>query len=325
MMLLDQAQDKEYLNGCLKGLPNGRSIEVESVAIKRLKEGRRALMEIQARILDCTGNQASVVLYGKVRFKGADEKTFNLNSYLYENGFDANSSDGISVPQPLALVPQVNMCLFLKAQGQSVMEHLAGSQREHYARQIIRSLNKLNQSGCSVTKRHTLENELAILDGRMSVLLHQFPQWVNRLLYLKYQYRNISKQLLSVNAVPIHRDFYHDQILIDKDRLFLLDLDTCALGDPALDVGNFLGHLLEHGVRNPDFTVHYQPIEDVMVEEFLRLNPQVPSVQIKIYVFLTLVRQISISSQMPNRKWATEKILTRCEDYIAQFNKGKSV
>lgn len=41
----------------------------------------------------------------------------------------------------------------------------------------------------------------------------------------------------------VHRDLHLGQVLGTRNRLGLLDLDTAALGDPALDVGNLLAHL----------------------------------------------------------------------------------
>ncbi len=42
----------------------------------------------------------------------------------------------------------------------------------------------------------------------------------------------------------IHRDLHDKQILVDDDGVVgLLDLDTLAIGDPALDVANLLAHL----------------------------------------------------------------------------------
>ena len=42
-----------------------------------------------------------------------------------------------------------------------------------------------------------------------------------------------------------HNDFHDDQMLLSPDtgRLALVDFEETALGDPLLDVGNFLGHL----------------------------------------------------------------------------------
>ena len=43
----------------------------------------------------------------------------------------------------------------------------------------------------------------------------------------------------------VHRDFYHDQVIADGDVCRLVDLDLVAVGDPALDIGNFLAHLID--------------------------------------------------------------------------------
>lgn len=42
----------------------------------------------------------------------------------------------------------------------------------------------------------------------------------------------------------IHRDFYDKQVFVDTGRrITLLDFDTLAIGDPALDLGNMIAHL----------------------------------------------------------------------------------
>ncbi|HEU4436262.1 MAG TPA: phosphotransferase, partial [candidate division Zixibacteria bacterium] len=51
-------------------------------------------------------------------------------------------------------------------------------------------------------------------------------------------------------TVLVHRDFYDKQLLVGANRITLLDTDTLALGDPAVDVGNFLAHLVLRGKQN---------------------------------------------------------------------------
>lgn len=43
--------------------------------------------------------------------------------------------------------------------------------------------------------------------------------------------------------VAVHRDLHDKQILVDGDRVGLLDFDTLALGEPALDLANLLAHI----------------------------------------------------------------------------------
>lgn len=54
-------------------------------------------------------------------------------------------------------------------------------------------------------------------------------------------------------AAPLHRDFHLGQLFAGQGRVWLIDWDLCAQGDPALDVGNFLvylrTHLAEHAER----------------------------------------------------------------------------
>ncbi|MHC4415977.1 MAG: phosphotransferase [Planctomycetota bacterium] len=48
----------------------------------------------------------------------------------------------------------------------------------------------------------------------------------------------------SCGSSTIHRDFYDKQVFIDAEgRIGMLDFDTTAVGEPALDVANMLAHL----------------------------------------------------------------------------------
>lgn len=49
-----------------------------------------------------------------------------------------------------------------------------------------------------------------------------------------------------VAAAPIHRDFHLRQLFYGQQRVWLIDWDLFACGDPALDVGNFLVYLRTH-------------------------------------------------------------------------------
>jgi len=49
-----------------------------------------------------------------------------------------------------------------------------------------------------------------------------------------------------------HRDFHDKQILYDGDRSVLLDCDTLAMADPALDLGNFIAHLQWRTHQSPN-------------------------------------------------------------------------
>ncbi|HNB54313.1 MAG TPA: phosphotransferase, partial [Anaerolineales bacterium] len=41
----------------------------------------------------------------------------------------------------------------------------------------------------------------------------------------------------------VHRDYYYSQLLFEGDHLSLIDFDLTTIGDPAIDVANFVAHL----------------------------------------------------------------------------------
>ena len=51
---------------------------------------------------------------------------------------------------------------------------------------------------------------------------------------------------LPMIAAPIHRDVHLRQLFLGQGRVWLIDWDLFAYGDPALDVGNFSVYLLTH-------------------------------------------------------------------------------
>lgn len=58
--------------------------------------------------------------------------------------------------------------------------------------------------------------------------------------------RDVHRDLLAGPAAPmgvLHRDLHDKQVLVEPERLWLLDTDTLAVGERALDVANVLAHL----------------------------------------------------------------------------------
>jgi thiamine kinase-like enzyme len=122
----------------------------------------------------------------------------------------------------------------------------------------------------------------------------------------------------------IHRDFYPDQILVDKNRLWLVDLDLCCQGDPALDIGNFIAHITEQSLRQMGDPSAMDDREAALREAFIRawVSSQAADstfdadhfrIAIEHYTVLSLVRHIHISTRIPSRHSFTETLLALCE------------
>jgi thiamine kinase-like enzyme len=51
-----------------------------------------------------------------------------------------------------------------------------------------------------------------------------------------------------------HRDYYDKQVIFSKKKVTLIDCDNMAMADPALDYGNFIGHLILRRLQYPQAT-----------------------------------------------------------------------
>ncbi|PSN10215.1 hypothetical protein C7271_26345, partial [filamentous cyanobacterium CCP5] len=114
----------------------------------------------------------------------------------------------------------------------------------------------------------------------------------------------------------IHRDFYPDQILVDHNRLWLVDLDLGCLGDPALDMGNFIAHMIEQSLRLLGDPAAMQAQAVALQRTYGALADADFSGRIEFYTLLSLVRHLHISDRILDRRPHTEAILSLCENWI---------
>ncbi len=103
-------------------------------------------------------------------------------------------------------------------------------------------------------------------------------------------------------ACGIHRDFYSDQVIVHGNRLYLLDFDLYCRGDPALDVGNFIGHMTEQALRElRDFTGLAKQ-EEALRDRFAELSGYNCLPAVSAYTTLTLARHVYLSTVLPGRE-----------------------
>lgn len=150
--------------------------------------------------------------------------------------------------------------------GEPLMQALAAESRPELVRRAARVIAHLHGSQAGWTRRHTPSDELATvarwarLASRVSPMLRG---WLDQALD---SLRTSVEQLPAGPYLPSHRDFYDKQLLMDGERIVLLDLDMACLAEPELDIGNFLAHLhlrelqgrlTGAGPLSVEFTRHY--------------------------------------------------------------------
>jgi aminoglycoside phosphotransferase (APT) family kinase protein len=238
---------------------------------------------------------------------------------LWNAGFDSGCPDGICVARPLGIIPEWHMWLQCAVPGQVCWSSLLGPGAESIARRIADAAHKLHQADIPTQQTHTLNNELAVLADRLPRVGEELPQFDERIQRILYSCHEMAGTIDPVSPVGIHRDFYPDQVLIDGERVFVVDHDLYAFGDPRLDIGNFCGHLLEHSVRNEGHPNAYDRATLAMIDRFVEFygNEQASRSAIDIYTLLTLARHVSLSRKIAQRHPTTLPLIELLEKLMA--------
>ncbi|MGH3089947.1 MAG: phosphotransferase family protein [Rubrobacteraceae bacterium] len=275
-----------------------------SARVIRHKPGKRALVEYE---LESPTETFTVI--GKARARGVDDKSYRVQRDLEKVGFP--------VPRTLGKIPEFHMWLQRKEPGVPATELLAGPDGVGLARRIADLSHSLHGAGVTPLRPpHGMAEELKILHERLPLVAEANPDRRHRIERILCACDRLGASLPAPKLVPIHRDFYADQVLVDGERIRLLDFDLYCEGDPGLDIGNFAAHLTEQALRtlgNPDAL---KDREEALVESFVELSGEEVLRAVRVYSALTLARHVHISFRIPERGPLTEDILDLCEERL---------
>ncbi|WP_414751931.1 phosphotransferase [Anabaena sp. CCY 9910] len=313
MPFLADAVDRVRVEECFEGcLDIGKNCHVQNVRVIRHKLGRRCLIEYE--LIDDAGE--IITLIGKVRAKGTDFRSYELQKSLWKSGFADDSADGISVPEPVGIIPEWQMWLQRRVEGVTATQILSQTNGIFPAKLIAEAAYKLHQANIIPLRSHRMSDELRILHERIPLVMEQYPQWQRRLERILLASDDLGANTPELKLCGIHRDFYPDQVIINNSRLYLLDLDLYCAGNPAVDIGNFIAHLQEYSLRTVGNSQALQEYENIFKTRFLQLIGDEFSPAIQAYTTLTLVRHIHISTLFPERRPFTETLLNLCEQRL---------
>jgi thiamine kinase-like enzyme len=273
-------------------------LELEVIRVHRHKPGRRCLIEYYGSSLS-TGEPIS--LLGKIDGKGRYRRCFSRQRELWEAGFQDAAADGICVARPWNIVPEWKMWVQQKSNGSDGWHALRGRCGCDAAQRIAQALCKLHDAPMVAMPFHSLHDELAILDDRLSRASQMAPAQARQIEDVRRKCYDAADAIPRAANVLIHRDFYPDQVLLDDRRVILLDFDLLSIGDAAIDVGNFRAHLIEHSLRTTGAEFAYLAQDRAFVSEYRRLRPSVPAKSIDLFTTLSLARHVYLCLVLPRR------------------------
>lgn len=297
-------------------------LSLHGIEVARHKPGRRCVIEYDVSVARPAQDPEQATLIGKVRARRFGKSGYRMLKALWEAGFQMDSADGISVPEPIGTVGKLQMWLQRKVPGQLATELLATDGAPALGRRIAEAAHKLHESAIDIEATHSMDKELRILHERLPHVYQADPRLRRRIEQLLRACDELGSTTRTVSLRPIHRDFYSDQIIVDHDRLYLLDFDLCCNGDPAVDIGNFLGHITEQSIRELGSADALKPVEDCIEQRFNELAGGETQTAVRVYRILTLVRHIYLSTVIPERRHLTAQLVDLCEAHFTGIENG---
>lgn len=320
MSFISKALDPEYILPRLQRLPVFRSLEKDTLQVKncrlvRYKPGRRCLIEYDVEMKESDGGCKRQTLMGKISAKGREEEHYLLNKHLWNACFKKINPREIAIPEPLGIIAELQMWMQQKVNGVNATVLLSPGSIGLTGR-IGTALFNLHHLNVDSKRSHTMLDELRILNDRLERVKEMMPASTNRLNRILDACHKIGTALPPSKFRGIHRDFYADQVIVAGPFTYLIDFDLYCMGDPALDIGNFLGHLTEQALRCFNDPYALADCEAALENQYLDHASDVSPASIQTYKTLTLARHIYISTQFDDRQAFSARLLELCEERL---------
>lgn len=269
----------------------------------RHKPGRRAMVRYDAE---------PKPLLGKMRRKGLDGRTIRLQRQLRAAGFDGSPPLCVEVPDVVMTSPELGLW---------AMPALAGDMldpRQHDDGAFFangKALAHLHSASVDCDRVWTMQDEADVLARALSEVEAMRPDLGRDLLEIREKARRMIEDCPLSEEALLHRDFYPDQVLVQPKGIVLLDLDLVAMGEPAIDLGNFLAHLQELSLRIHSELDAYSGQGEAFLGGYASVRPLPLEPMIEHMREISLWRHLAICQRFTQRQGYFEKLLNHAVEY----------
>jgi len=219
------------------------SWRVVGVELIKHKPGRRCALAYTA-----DGPVGRRQLFAKA-FRNDRGATILVNMHQFHA---ALARTAIRVPRPLGYVPELKLLVTEYVDGRALATALYDGRSEEPARRMAAAAAEFHACGVTCARRWSPQKELRATREWIAGLSGRVPAEVPRSRELLDMLERTATLLPRELALPVHRDFYPEQLADAGGATAVLDLDDTRAGDPALDVGNFMAHLTLRAFQFPE-------------------------------------------------------------------------
>ncbi len=221
----------------------------------------------------------------------------------------------LAIPEPLFYSSEYKLLSLKWVEHQPYADLISSPDYQRYLRLVGKALAYLHRLPVAYGQEKNMDDHLAeLITPHPLTMASSLPLFAKRLHSIVNSLRHLERQFVpKFSPLPLHRDFHLRQLFCDKDKVWLIDWDMYGLGDPALDVGNFLVYL---ETRFPEKSTL---AGNAFLEGYHSLMPtQTPN--INLYRVLTYLRLACKAYRLQHLDWVNraDQFLTKCENLLVQ-------
>jgi aminoglycoside phosphotransferase (APT) family kinase protein len=250
------------------------------------------------------------VLLAKTRVGHRASSAFKLMERFRAAGFDDGSS--VSVPEPVAVFEDLETWIQREVPGRPG-EAVLAADPAGLARAAAEAAYRIHQVDVPAKRLHAVHDEITILRTRFDALATRRPDLASSVhRVLRIVERRADLTLRNRPATGVHRDYYHDQLVVDGCRTTVVDFDLYCSSDPALDIGNFVAHVQEFALRVKGDIGALQYAVDAAIDRYCDLAGAQHRASIDAWAHLSIARHIALSDEIPDRAHTTISLIELC-------------
>jgi aminoglycoside phosphotransferase len=200
-------------------------------------------------------------VFGKVYANEDARQLYAQMRDLWE--YAGRAAPELVLARPLGYDPGSNALWQSSPGGEPMLEALGAVDLPATMRRVAAALAALHRADVRPSRVWSGEEEHTKLERARAALLRFYPS-------LGREIESVLGAILATGPgspprqVPVHGDFHCNQVLVQEDRVAVIDFDLFGLGDPLHDVARFLS-------RFRAFTTDRMPVEDARraIESFV--------------------------------------------------------
>jgi len=216
---------------------------------------------------------------------------------------------GMIVPRPLEFQDSADLVRMEPVTGTSLKRVLKRVDEQDGAKQGIRlaaaALATLHGFRIEGHPVRSFDSDLAFLQKEAARVHLVAPSLAQNALALLQRVAGLPIPQEPAQATFIHGDFMPSQLLVDEERVAVVDFDNACLGDPAMDVGNFMAKLHRMAVRK-GHNHHRRLAHDFLAAYLDQMRDKGVEKRALVYLAISLVRAALHTFQRAPRQYANK-------------------